>query len=92
MPPGTSLATLPDGLSVDVEDYFHVEAFADRILPEDWPVYLGTRGSRLRIDLVPAETLRMRVGCIPWDLTDLVRLIIGLRDGLLGGNDAYGQA
>ena len=29
----------PDGLSVDVEDYFHVEAFADRIAPEDWARY-----------------------------------------------------
>ncbi|MBZ5543105.1 MAG: DUF3473 domain-containing protein [Acidobacteriia bacterium] len=36
MPPDTSLANLPDGLSVDVEDYFHVEAFADRITPENW--------------------------------------------------------
>ncbi len=27
---------LPDALSVDVEDYYHVEAFADRIRPEDW--------------------------------------------------------
>lgn len=26
-----------NGLSVDVEDYFHVEAFADRIRCEDWP-------------------------------------------------------
>ena len=29
----------PDGLSVDVEDYYHVEAFADRIRPEDWINY-----------------------------------------------------
>ena len=27
---------LPDGLSIDVEDYYHVEAFADRISPETW--------------------------------------------------------
>ena len=26
-------------LSVDVEDYFHVEAFADRITPEMWPSF-----------------------------------------------------
>jgi len=26
-----------DGISVDVEDYFQVEAFADRITPEMWP-------------------------------------------------------
>jgi len=30
-------SVLPDGLSVDVEDYFQVEAFADRITPEMWP-------------------------------------------------------
>jgi len=29
----------PDGLSVDVEDYYHVEAFADQISPEDWIRY-----------------------------------------------------
>lgn len=31
------LAARSDGLSVDVEDYFHVEAFADRIHPDAWP-------------------------------------------------------
>jgi polysaccharide deacetylase family protein (PEP-CTERM system associated) len=30
---------LPNGLSVDVEDYYHVEAFADRIRPENWSEY-----------------------------------------------------
>lgn len=30
---------LPDALSVDVEDYYHVEAFRDRIRPETWPLY-----------------------------------------------------
>jgi polysaccharide deacetylase family protein (PEP-CTERM system associated) len=29
-------ANLPNGLSVDVEDYYHVEAFANRIRPEMW--------------------------------------------------------
>jgi polysaccharide deacetylase family protein (PEP-CTERM system associated) len=29
-------AGFPDVLSVDVEDYYHVEAFADRIKPETW--------------------------------------------------------
>jgi polysaccharide deacetylase family protein (PEP-CTERM system associated) len=31
--------SLPSGLSVDVEDYYHVEAFADRITPDMWPRY-----------------------------------------------------
>lgn len=30
---------LLNGLSVDVEDYFHVEAFADRIHPDTWAQY-----------------------------------------------------
>ncbi len=30
---------LANALSVDVEDYFHVEAFADRIRPETWPQF-----------------------------------------------------
>ena len=29
------------GLSVDVEDYFHVEAFSDRLTPEMWPSFPG---------------------------------------------------
>jgi polysaccharide deacetylase family protein (PEP-CTERM system associated) len=33
------LGNLPNGLSVDVEDYYHVEAFADRISPEAWSQY-----------------------------------------------------
>lgn len=28
-----------NALSVDVEDYFHVEAFASRVSPADWPKY-----------------------------------------------------
>lgn len=34
--PGLPAACPADALSVDVEDYFHVEAFADRIPPEMW--------------------------------------------------------
>ncbi len=35
----TPSRTIPDALSVDVEDYFHVEAFADRIRPDTWEQY-----------------------------------------------------
>src|ERR1700693_6323578 len=43
-PPGTfpkqrSEDEIIDGLSVDVEDYFHVEAFADRVTKQDWGNY-----------------------------------------------------
>ena len=36
---GPKRGFVPCGLSVDVEDYFHVEAFADRIHAETWPRY-----------------------------------------------------
>jgi peptidoglycan-N-acetylglucosamine deacetylase len=39
---------LASGLSVDVEDYFHVEAFADRIRPEDWLQYPRRVGDNTR--------------------------------------------
>jgi polysaccharide deacetylase family protein (PEP-CTERM system associated) len=32
-------AEFPDALSVDVEDYFHVEAFADRVSPSEWAAF-----------------------------------------------------
>lgn len=41
----TDIARVPqttpplDALSVDVEDYYHVEAFRDRIPPHTWPLY-----------------------------------------------------
>ena len=39
-PSGTPQPTLlPHALSIDVEDYYHVEAFADRIRPEMWPQF-----------------------------------------------------
>lgn len=35
----SACSPVPDALSVDVEDYFHVEAFRDRISQESWPLY-----------------------------------------------------
>jgi polysaccharide deacetylase family protein (PEP-CTERM system associated) len=29
--------SITDGLSIDLEDYYHVEAFAGRVSPRDWP-------------------------------------------------------
>ena len=41
---------LHDGLSVDVEDFFHVEAFSDRISPDSWPNFPSrVRGNTHRI-------------------------------------------
>jgi polysaccharide deacetylase family protein (PEP-CTERM system associated) len=37
-----------DGLSVDVEDYYHVEAFADRITPDMWSDFPSRVGENTR--------------------------------------------
>ena len=37
--PGKIAEPLTDALSVDVEDYFHVEAFADRISADQWTAF-----------------------------------------------------
>jgi polysaccharide deacetylase family protein (PEP-CTERM system associated) len=39
MAPDAIAGRIPDALSIDVEDYFHVEAFADYVKPSDWPNY-----------------------------------------------------
>lgn len=31
--------TVPNALTIDVEDYFHVEAFAGQISPNDWHAF-----------------------------------------------------
>ena len=33
------LNPITDALSVNVEDYFHVEAFANLVRPENWPTF-----------------------------------------------------
>jgi polysaccharide deacetylase family protein (PEP-CTERM system associated) len=45
---------LPSGLSVDVEDYYHVEAFADRITPEMWSQFPSrvAENTRRALDLL----------------------------------------
>src|ERR1700686_2243780 len=40
--------TLVDVLTVDVEDYYHVEAFADRISAHTWPDYPSRVGENTR--------------------------------------------
>lgn len=46
----SSSTTITNAMTIDVEDYFHVSAFADRIAPSDWP----SRESR-----VERNTLRL---------------------------------
>jgi polysaccharide deacetylase family protein (PEP-CTERM system associated) len=37
--PRKTVEPITDALTVDVEDYFHVEAFADRISPDQWTTF-----------------------------------------------------
>ncbi len=49
-----------DGLSVDVEDYYQVEAFADRITPEMWSSFPSRVASNTRRTLELLENMRVR--------------------------------
>jgi polysaccharide deacetylase family protein (PEP-CTERM system associated) len=42
------MSGFPNALTVDVEDYYHVEAFADRIPLETWPQYPSRVGDNTR--------------------------------------------
>jgi polysaccharide deacetylase family protein (PEP-CTERM system associated) len=52
-------AALSDVLTVDVEDYYHVEAFADRVSPHSWPEY----PSRVRANTRKVLRLFEEYGC-----------------------------
>jgi polysaccharide deacetylase family protein (PEP-CTERM system associated) len=77
--PGTS-AGLPDGLSVDVEDYYHVEAFADRIRPAMWPQFPSRVADNTRrlLELLARTGARATFFLLGWTAErepDLVREI-----------------
>ncbi len=59
---------LPDALSVDVEDYFHVEAFRDRITPESWPSYPSRVADNTRhvLDLFSRHGTRATFFVLGW--------------------------
>lgn len=59
---------LPDALSVDVEDYFHVEAFRDRIQPETWPLYPSrvVENTRRVLDLLSRRGVRATFFVLGW--------------------------
>jgi polysaccharide deacetylase family protein (PEP-CTERM system associated) len=67
---------LTDALSVDVEDYFHVEAFADRISPDQWPTF----ASRVRRNCDRVLDLFERYG---WRATFFVLGWVAERDPAL---------
>src|ERR1043166_5813207 len=49
-----------DGISVDVEDYFQVEAFADRITPDMWPQFSSRVADNTRRVLALFAELKVR--------------------------------
>ncbi len=59
-PEATPRGSSVHGLSVDVEDYYHVEAFADRITPDQWPGFASRVGESVRrvLDLLAGFDVR----------------------------------
>jgi polysaccharide deacetylase family protein (PEP-CTERM system associated) len=59
---------VPDALSVDVEDYFHVEAFRDRVRPETWPLYPSrvVENTRRVLDLLGRRGARATFFVLGW--------------------------
>ncbi len=63
-----SASALPDGLSGDVEDFYHVEAFADRITPEMWPQFPSRVADNTRrlLDLFERSGARATFFVLGW--------------------------
>jgi polysaccharide deacetylase family protein (PEP-CTERM system associated) len=59
---------VPDALSVDVEDYYHVEAFRDRIQPDTWPLYPSrvVANTRRVLDLLSRNGARATFFVLGW--------------------------
>jgi polysaccharide deacetylase family protein (PEP-CTERM system associated) len=74
---------LINALSIDVEDYFHVEAFASRITPDDWRTYECRVEKNVNVILGMLESHQTRatfymLGWVAELLPLLVRKIAGL--------------
>lgn len=74
-------ASVPDGLSVDVEDYYHVEAFADRITPDMWEQFPSRVADNTRRVLELFAELGVRatffiLGCVAERHAALVREVL----------------
>lgn len=69
--------SIPDALSVDVEDYFQVEAFADRITPEQWPDYPRrvAENTRRTLDLFSRAGVRATFFILGWIADQEPRLV-----------------
>ena len=72
----------PNVFSVDVEDYFHVSAFADRISPEDWDQYeCRVEANTHRIlDLAAKHNVRGTFFVLGWVADRYPELVIDIRD------------
>ncbi len=72
----------PNVFSVDVEDYFHVSAFADRISPEDWGQYeCRVEANTHRIlDLCARHNVRGTFFVLGWVADRYPELVIDIRD------------
>ncbi len=72
---------VPDALSVDVEDYFHVEAFRDRIPQETWPLFQprvadNTRRVLERLSVTKARATFFVLGWVAERQPQIVREIL----------------
>lgn len=66
-----------NALTIDVEDYFHVNAFAGRIRPDEWPNYPLRVGDNVRriLDLLDACRVRATFFVLGWVAERLPRLV-----------------
>lgn len=66
--PGSLSASVSDALSVDVEDYFHVEAFRHLIQPQAWPSYAPrvVENTRRVLDLLNRHRCRATFFVLGW--------------------------
>jgi polysaccharide deacetylase family protein (PEP-CTERM system associated) len=57
-----------NALSIDVEDYFHVAAFADRISPDDWPrmEYRAERNTGRLLELLHQHAVKATFFVLGW--------------------------
>jgi polysaccharide deacetylase family protein (PEP-CTERM system associated) len=79
--PSASQSSVSDALSVDVEDYFHVEAFADRVSQSSWPGFPSRVRANTNRVLQMFEEYRCRatffvLGWVAEREPDLVRDIV----------------
>ena len=65
---GFSFVTLTNVFSVDVEDYFHVQAFADRIRPSQWEHYESrvVKNTQRILDLLEKRQTRATFFVLGW--------------------------